>query len=135
MSQFKSCYTVLFLLGTGAAQAATVSGTADITGGPNSLNLQYSDNSSPVSINKFTSIFGPGTNGTVLGQVIVSGADDGTFSLYQLGQGTHSNQSQFHFSEVITNGAAFNQQLQMNFLINAGRLETRVYETVPRAGE
>jgi hypothetical protein len=126
----------LFLaLGAAATQGATVSGSAQITGGPNSLNLQYSDTTSPVQISQFTSIFGPGVNGTVLGQVIVGGADDGTFSVYEFGQGTHANESRFQFSELISNTASFDQQFQMNFLINAGALQTSVYEVVPVAGE
>jgi hypothetical protein len=126
-------YAALFLFGGSAAQAATVAGTADITGASNLPNLQFSDTSSPVLINQFAAV--SSTNNTVLGIVNVTGADNGTFTLYELGQVTHSNDARFHFSEVITNSAAFDQQFQMNFLINAGMLQTRVYETVPPAGQ
>jgi hypothetical protein len=125
----------IFLLAASVAQAATVSGTAQITGGPNALNLQYSDNTSPVVINEVTSIFGPSAGGTVLGVVNVTGADDGTFRLYQYGQGTHANESRFHFSETVTNSAVFDQQFRLNFRVDAGALETSVHEIVPKPGE
>lgn len=115
--------------------AAEVGGTARISGGPNALDLQYSDSSGPVSISESTSINGPGTSGTTLGAVSVTGFDNGFFTLREFGQGTHENESRFQFTDVITNTATSDQQFSMDFLINAGQLRTTVYETVPQTGE
>ena len=119
---------------TAAARGATVSGTARISGGPNALDLPFSDGGSDVSINRTSSITGSG-GGTVLGRVIVDGADDGTFQVSEFGQGTHANESRFLFTELISNTAAIDQLFRLDFLVNAGKLETRVYETVPAAGQ
>ena len=97
--------------------------------------MRYSDRSGPVSINESSSVNGPGTVGTTLGQVEVFGLDNGFFSVSEFGQGTHENESRFQFTDVITNTATTDQQFSMDFLINAGQLETRVYESVPRTGE
>jgi hypothetical protein len=125
---------LVLALSAAAAQGATVSGTARISGGPNALDLQFSDGGSDVDISRTSSITGTG-GGTVLGQVIVDGADDGTFRVYEFGQGTHANESRFLFSELISNTAAVDQRFSLDFLVSAGKLETRVYETVPRAGQ
>lgn len=119
---------------TAAARGATVSGTARISGGPNALDLPFSDSGSDVSINRSSSITGMG-GGTLLGTVFVDGADDGTFRVSAFGQGTHANESRFLFTELISNTAAADQLFRLNFLVNAGKLETRVYETVPGPGK
>ena len=135
MDMLRTITAVMALAMPVVTNAAVVEGTARISGGPNTLDLQYSDNTGPVSINESSSINGPGTTGTTLGLVSVTGSDNGFFTLSEFGQGTHENESRFQFTEVITNTAATDQLFSMDFLINAGQLRTTVYETVPQAGE
>ncbi len=125
--------TAMFL--ASVAMAGPIRGDAEITDGSAELvELHFADTSSPVLINEMSTVNG-GQKGTVLGQVAVIGTSDGYFNLAAFGQATHAHESRFQFSESITNPSAIAQALSADFLINAGKLVTTVFESVPGAGE
>lgn len=96
--------------------------------------LVESDNVSPVVINSLSTVSGRPT-GTILGIAKVNGTDDGFFNLGVFGQKVHDNEARFQFSSTITNSSAIDQIYSMDFLIDAGQLETTVYEVPPDTGE
>jgi len=124
---------------TTTAAAVEIGATANLTNGSlSSIDLSFADNTSQtpgtVTINEFTSVTGSGS-GTVLGQAIVNGDTNGLFDLSVFGQEIHAHESGFQFTDTITNTAAVPQALTMDFLINAGELETIVREAPPAPGE
>ena len=116
-----------------AAIAGPVLATAEITdGSTGSVDLSFTDDDSPVSIRELSTL--PGIN-TVLGQVIVTGTSDGEFNLGVLGQATHEHEARFQYAETIVNSTSVAQAISMEFLINAGKLVTTVFESVPGVNE
>lgn len=118
------------------ANAGAIIGTAHLSNGSlGTIDLNFTDNTAPVMIDETSTISG-GLFGTILGQVKVNGTADGIFNLgVRFGQSTHDHESRFQFSEMITNTGATDQLFSMDFLINAGQLQTTVFETPPQAGE
>lgn len=147
MDFFKKVTVITALLAPVSINAAELNASALISGtndaflvGPVTVNELFTDSSpangtSAVSINELASFKGVGQSGTVLGQVIVDGDAAGNFSLSQLGQGNHLNESRFQYSELITNSSAVAQLFNMDFLISAGRLRTNASEVAQQGSE
>ena len=114
------------------AGAAIISGEASLSGQfvPKTT---FTDDTAPVAISEFSTVSGAPT-GTLLGQVIVNGADDGSFSLGSFGQEAFDHESVFSFSDTIVNAGAADMTFTMDFVISAGALETIAREIPPQAG-
>jgi hypothetical protein len=123
---------VVSLLGYQSA-AAVVLGTATMTdGSDNQVDVSFTDGTSPVGIDEFTTVAG---SNTILGAVKVFGDDAGFFSLGAFGQSNHDHVTSFSFTDTITNTNTSAQSVTLDFLINAGQLETKALEIPPQGSE